>query len=194
MDPKQLLEHKNAETILETGWHLFQQKGYRGLSVDQLCLECGITKPTLYYYFGDKENLFVEVLQHQLHGFHEMLSRPGSLSARLEAFARRIFESFETDYNALLRDREHIKRLENQLRIREAFHGELFGPLIALLQEGIDQGELESSSAEMLSLVFLGIINNFIGRANQDRSQSAALAASLTAIFLNGAKKQSRGL
>ncbi|MBV5350315.1 helix-turn-helix transcriptional regulator, partial [bacterium] len=52
-------ENVNAERILQDGWELFQQKGYRGVSVDEICLRCGITKPTLYYYFKDKENLFV---------------------------------------------------------------------------------------------------------------------------------------
>jgi len=189
MDQKQLLQHKNAEIILEKGWHLFQQKGYRGLSVDELCLQCAITKPTLYYYFGDKENLFVEVLQYQLHGFHEMITRPGPLPSRLQAFAAHIFASFETEYSALLHDREHIKQPENQRRIRDAFHTELFDPLNALMQQGIDQGELNGSSAEMFSLMFLGLINNFIGRANQDRNNAAALAVTLTTYFLTGTQK-----
>jgi AcrR family transcriptional regulator len=189
MDKKQLLEHKNAGIILEKSWHLFQQKGYRGLSVDELCLQCSITKPTLYYYFGDKENLFVEVLQHQLHGFHEVLSQPGPLANRLQSFAAHIFESFETEYSTLLRDREHIKDPENQRRVRDAFRQELFAPLNALMQQAIDQGELDGTSAEMFSLMFLGMVNNFIGRANQDRSSAAALAASITTYFLNGTKK-----
>ncbi len=47
----------NKELILQEGWRLFQQKGYRGVSTDELCERCSITKPTLYYYFQDKENL-----------------------------------------------------------------------------------------------------------------------------------------
>ncbi len=48
MDEEFLLDHENAERILDEGWRLFQQKGYRGVTVDELCLRCGITKPTLY--------------------------------------------------------------------------------------------------------------------------------------------------
>jgi AcrR family transcriptional regulator len=190
MDQKQLLEHKNAEIILDKSWHLFQQKGYRGFTVDEICLQCNITKPTLYYYFGDKENLFVAVLQHRLQGFHQVLSQPGLLHERLEAFSALIFTSFDTDYNALLRDREHIKQPENQLRVRSAFHDELFSPLKELMQSGIDSGELQGMNAEMLSLIFLGIINNFIGRARQDPSKTDSLAKTLTAFFLQGAKNQ----
>jgi hypothetical protein len=37
-------DHPNAERILQEGWELFQQKGYRGVSVDELCQRCQITK------------------------------------------------------------------------------------------------------------------------------------------------------
>ena len=189
MDQKQLLKHKNAEIILKKGWHLFQQKGYRGLSLDELCLQCGITKPTLYYYFGDKENLFIEVLQYQLHGFNAVLSQPGSLAERLQIFAASIFESFETEYNALMRDREHIKQPENRQRLRDAFRQELFTPLNAIMQQGIDRGELNGDNAEMFSLIFLGTVNHFIGRAGTSPAELAALAGQLTAYFLNGTRK-----
>ena len=69
MENQYLLEHENAERIMEESWKLFQQKGYRGVSVDELCLRCRLSKPTLYYYFQDKENLFVQVLQYKLQGF-----------------------------------------------------------------------------------------------------------------------------
>ena len=41
MDEKSLLDHENAERILEEGWRLFQQKGYRGVTVDEVYLSCG---------------------------------------------------------------------------------------------------------------------------------------------------------
>jgi AcrR family transcriptional regulator len=193
MDPNKLLEHKNAEIILNKSWHLFQQKGYRGISVDELCLQCGITKPTLYYYFGDKENLFIEVLQYQLQRFHAVLSQPGSLAERLQFFANSIFEIFETEYNVLMHDREHIKQPENQRRIRQAFHQELFDPLNAIMQTGINQGEMDGDNAEMFSLIFLGTVNHFIGRAGSSPAEKSALAHQLTTYFLNGTKKQQRG-
>ena len=38
MDTELLLDHEKAEHILREGWLLFQQKGYRGASVDELLL------------------------------------------------------------------------------------------------------------------------------------------------------------
>jgi AcrR family transcriptional regulator len=194
MDSNLLLDHENAGRILEEGWLLFQQKGYRGVTVDELCQRCGVTKPTLYYYFHDKETLFVQVLQHKLRGFHTVIERPGSLAQRLQAVAASILESFQTEYTAMLRDREHIKDRENLRAIRDAFHAELFGPLNALMQSGIEQGELAGSSAELLSLIFLGSINNFIGRAGEMKMDYPALAGVLTHYFLEGVIQRNSAL
>ena len=68
---------------LQDGWGMFQQLSYRGTSLDELCLHCGITKPTLYYYFGNKETLFIQVLARQLHGFRSILDADGPLVKRL---------------------------------------------------------------------------------------------------------------
>jgi TetR/AcrR family transcriptional regulator len=186
-----ILDHENAERILEEGWKLFQQKGYRGVTVDELCRRCGLTKPTLYYYFKDKENLFVQVLQYRLEGFHKVVEQPGTLAERLERFATSIFENFQSEYSILLRDREHIKRPENLEHIRDAFHREMFGPLIALMQSGIDRGELAGDNPEMLALIFLGVVNNLIGKAAEMGMENSVLARQATGYFLNGVRKTS---
>jgi AcrR family transcriptional regulator len=189
MDTDRILDHEKAERILVEGWTLFQQKGYRGVTMDELCARCELTKPTLYYYFQDKEHLFVAVLQYKLKGFHEVIDRPGSLVERLQRIAVSIFESFQSEYNGLLRDREHIKDRQALLQIRDAFHQELFDPLIRLMQSGIDDGLLAGESAHFLSLIFMGSVNNFIGRSAEFKMDNQALAQLLVDRFLNGAKQ-----
>jgi TetR/AcrR family transcriptional regulator len=181
-------EHINRERILEVSWQLFQQKGYRGVSVDEICLQSQVTKPTLYYYFQDKEDLFTQLLVRQLQGFHQTGGQTGSLEERLERLALSILESFQSDYSLLMRDREHLKRQENLQKIRDAFHEELFHPLQEIMQAGIDGGELAVKNAEFLTLAFLGILNNFIGKTGEVISSHAELAAGLTGLFLQGAR------
>jgi AcrR family transcriptional regulator len=188
MDNDSILDHEKAELILEEGWLLFQQKGYRGVTVDELCLRCQLTKPTLYYYFRDKENLFVSVLQFKLHGFRTAAEQPGTLAERLENVAAVILNSFITEYSSLMRDREHIKDPENQTKIRNAFRGELFEPLNSIMLTGLEQGALTGDRPETLTLLFLGMINNFIGKAVEMKIQNSALARTLTRYFLKGAE------
>ncbi|MCD6475821.1 MAG: TetR/AcrR family transcriptional regulator [Anaerolineaceae bacterium] len=190
MDSNFHLDHENAERILQEGWCLFQQKGYRGVTVDEICQQCELSKPTLYYYFHDKENLFVQVLKFKLSGFREVIEQPGTINERLQRITSTILESFQNENSMSLLHQEKLKKTENTRKIREAFRNELFGPLFSLMKSGINQGELKEDNPEMLTLVFLGIINNFIGKAEEMNLENSALAKKLTDHFLEGAKKQ----
>ena len=181
------IQNTNAEKILDVSWQLFQQKGYRGVSVDEICLQAGITKPTLYYYFHNKEELFARVLERRLKNFHEAISAAGSLAERLQNVARTILESFESDYSFLLRDRENLKQPENLARVRVAFRTELYQPINDLMREGIALGELADQDAELLTLAFLGIVNNFIGKSAEKGLENSDLAQGVVRLFLHGA-------
>jgi AcrR family transcriptional regulator len=56
-------EHlETRETILQSALELFYTKGYDSVGVQEIADNAGITKPTLYYYFGSKIGLLKEVL------------------------------------------------------------------------------------------------------------------------------------
>ena len=59
------MEEKSSvkQTIINRALELFSAKGYEGVSVNELTEAAGITKPTLYYYFGSKEGVFEAVVQ-----------------------------------------------------------------------------------------------------------------------------------
>ena len=179
-------EHANAERILRDGWELFQQKGYMGVSVEELCQRCEITKPTLYYYFQSKENLFVEVLIHRLQGFHEVIEQAGELRERLERIAATMFDGFQKEYSYLVRDLEHIKLPQNCQRVEKAFAAEIFIPLTNLMDEAIRNGQLQGE-ARFLTQVFGGLVDSFIARADEFNLNNEELAKQLVAFFLRGA-------
>ena len=53
----------NRSKILSSALELFSQKGYDAVGVQEIVERAGITKPTLYHYFGNKENLLYELLK-----------------------------------------------------------------------------------------------------------------------------------
>ena len=55
-----------ATRILGTARQLFMQRGYRAVSINDIVGAAEITKPTLYYHFTDKEDLFVQMVLHML--------------------------------------------------------------------------------------------------------------------------------
>src|SRR6266545_5593202 len=59
-----------ARAILSTAARLFMQRGYHALSINDIARETGITKPTLYYHFPDKEELFVQLALRRMAEVH----------------------------------------------------------------------------------------------------------------------------
>jgi len=55
------------QRIVTEATRLFAEKGYAGTSTAEIVQAAGVTKPMVYYYFGDKEGLFRAVLE-QLNG------------------------------------------------------------------------------------------------------------------------------
>ena len=47
----------NRQAILDSALTLFYEKGYDAVGVQQIVDAAGVTKPTLYYYFGSKQGL-----------------------------------------------------------------------------------------------------------------------------------------
>ena len=47
----------NRTVILEQALTLFSERGYDAVGVQEICESAGITKPTLYHYFGSKRGL-----------------------------------------------------------------------------------------------------------------------------------------
>lgn len=50
------------EVILETAERLFAERGFVATSVRDIVGEAGISAPSLYHFFGSKENLLVELI------------------------------------------------------------------------------------------------------------------------------------
>ena len=180
-----ILGHQNAERILQDSWVLFQRKGYRGVSVDEICDICEITKPTLYYYFKNKETLFVEVLVRRIEGFHQAIELEGEIEDILVRVARLTFDSFETDYSFLVKDLAHIKNPENVYLIKESFSNDFYKPVTNLMQRAVDQGLL-LGDPKFLTLLYMGIIKSFIAREDDFGIDHQQLAIQLVAFFIKG--------
>ena len=78
--------------ILDAAWTVFGRNGYTGTSLDAIAEEAGVSKPTLYMYFGNKEGLFEAVLadtsEDILGPLFESDPSKGSMVAALLNFSR----------------------------------------------------------------------------------------------------------
>ena len=64
--------------IIEVSLKLFSEKGYDAVGVQEIVNSCGITKPTLYYYFGSKLGLLQEIINSYGGEFYKQLLSSGT--------------------------------------------------------------------------------------------------------------------
>ena len=89
----------NREAILNSALNLFWARGYDATGVQEIVDQAGITKPTLYYYFGSKQGLLQEILttnSRQLEEeLREAVSCKGDIPSTLYRVARAYFDFAE---------------------------------------------------------------------------------------------------
>lgn len=56
-------KNKTQERILDAAAQLFYKKGLQAVSVDQISLQAGITKMTIYKYFASKDQLIIALVE-----------------------------------------------------------------------------------------------------------------------------------
>lgn len=190
-----------ALKILSTAAHLFMQLGYRAVSINDIVTAAEVTKPTLYYYFPDKAELFTQMALQKLVAMHAAidaaLASAGGIAAQLTALAQTLLDTSDGDMRMLRHEMsEHLDQA-HQDRLSQAFQLHLFMPIYGVMQQAIERGDLSNHSAGELTMLFLGLTEAFHGYAGQIDTTNMPpqlgqfrshvfSAGSLVGMFLNG--------
>jgi len=59
--------------VLAAATELFTRRGYTAATVREIVEAAGVTKPILYYYFGNKAGVYLEILKTGFRDFEELL-------------------------------------------------------------------------------------------------------------------------
>lgn len=154
-----------AMRIIATAQQLFMQRGYRAVSISDIVTAAEITKPTLYYHFADKEELFVQMVLHMLEEMRVEMEAAVALHtdthSKLSALVQMIMAKPDLDSRMVRQEaREHLSPAQQQ-RVALAFERQMFDPLCNVMRYGIAQGELQGYSAEELAMLFLCCLEGF---------------------------------
>jgi AcrR family transcriptional regulator len=191
-------ESSGREAILETSAKLFSQQGYKEVSIRDIAQACGMTNAGLYYYFKNKEDLFLAMLQRDhekvIHSLEEAANGPGDLRADLTqlaaAYAKITCEQRHT-FQTLWRD---LKQMEDT-RARKLFgemRADLLRPLEARLATAQADGELRAGDAQLYARLLHGLIMALAHHGPPSRTSRVAGSDIETVIevFLNGVRRQ----
>lgn len=150
--------------ILEEAAHLFFQNGYESTTLDSIAQQLQVTKPYLYSYFGNKNEILFEVCQtgirHSLAALDEALALKAKPDVRLKASVEKVARIVidRREYVAVYqREEKNLKPEEARIikNMRKAFDRRVG----ALLTEGIESGEFIVDDVSVTATTIGGIIS-----------------------------------
>jgi AcrR family transcriptional regulator len=185
---------RSTDRILKKALELFSEKGYDATSVREICEAAGITKPTLYYFYGSKEGVYRAIVQGALERFQTglvlALDGEGSLRDRLVRMARAYVDATlrEPDLARFI-----IALIHNPPRSAPAtdfvgFYQGILDTLARAVDEAITRGEIHPGPTDVRLLVFMGALGEamhghlLVGRPDL----TPALADTLVDTVLGG--------
>jgi AcrR family transcriptional regulator len=174
----------DREAALDKAMHVFWEHGYEAASIADLTAAMGITPPSLYTAFGDKEHLFLEAIEAYGKG-------PGGFGARAlaeEPTARRALQRLlEEAADELTQDCHPLgcmmvcsvaaKHVQAALAKRRAVGVDA---MQARIQRGIDEGELPAHADAAALANFYAMVYQGMSMQAKDGASKRALLASVT--------------
>ena len=152
------------EEILKTAMQMFIQQGYHGLAMRQISEAVGVSKAALYYYFQDKEELFLAILNTYLDRMETAITE---IEARTESGAQQIERFVELVLGQPAEERAIIRLASQEMahigadarqHFNGLYHKKFIGKLTKILQRGMERGEFKAVNAETATWALLGIM------------------------------------
>jgi AcrR family transcriptional regulator len=184
-------EAAGRQCILDQAQRLFFAHGYHGVSIRDIVQACNLSNAALYYHFGSKQNLFVQVFKEYIAGATQQLEQAGAsegscrerLADMAGAYAQFILES-RSEMQMLHRDLmecgEEIQRLlPNAIR-------KIPSLFASVLEEGIAAGEVRPVDTHRVGVLLLGMVNSLTARrmfGNVTRSVAEDLDLAMSTLF-----------
>lgn len=157
------------EHILFAASKLFSERGFSNVSIRDICEQSDVTPPTVYYYFGNKERLFEEVifLNLSLKEFQDRLlqkvSQQQDPQKKLVVFVEHFLTDFPREFfnpGMFLQTTTELysvsaNRVMDEFRMIHATANQIF-------QEGMDSGLFKKMDSLDITLFFMNVLTAYI--------------------------------
>jgi long-chain acyl-CoA synthetase len=155
------------DAVLLAGARLFTRKGFQGTSLDDIAQSLGVTKPTLYYYITNKEEILIECVERGLTAFHQGLAAlvESDLSGRdlLRAAMALYAEVVTSDFGMCASRVGEDPLSEDKRRALRQRKGEVDVDFRLLIEQGMERGWIVVGDAAVAAFTVVGALSG-IGR------------------------------
>lgn len=157
----------NKLLLLECAKDLFYSKGYDAVGVQEIVECAGLTKPTLYYYFGSKSGLLHSLLEVKCKEFLESLiefsKQKKGICEALYELADLYCDFFERDrkFYLLLMSLFYSARENDSYRAVEPYITQFYEFVVRVFDQASAELGNMNGRQKAFATGFTGVINNY---------------------------------
>jgi AcrR family transcriptional regulator len=185
------------EAVIRAAARAFNERGFHHASLDDIAAGLGVTKPTVYYYVANKEQLLFECFLAGLSPIREALRdadrRGGTARERLGAVIRGYAAAIASEYGWCM-VRAHDQDLGPGMRHQiNALKSEIDQGIRRLIRAGIDDGSISPCDPKLTAFAMAGALNWIAHWYRPDQQMTAnEVADAFVAFFERGLQPRPR--
>src|ERR1700730_7291725 len=151
------------EAVLLTAVGLFNEKGFHATSLDDVADALNVTKPTIYHYFSNKDEILFECVRRGVESIRdagaEVEARGGSGMERLQAHMRNYAIVMTNDFGiCVTRTADHELTKESRKRFR-ALKRQTDITIRRVVGEGMRDGSIAAGDSRLVTFTLTGALN-----------------------------------
>lgn len=162
-DEREAERAEKRAALLRAAVQMFNERGFHATSLDEVAASLGVSKPTVYHYLGNKDQVLLECVSRGIAELREAAEAaaqaPGKGVDRLRAFLLRYAEINMGDYGrCVIRTGEESLSAESAARFR-ALKREIDDAMRALIAEAIADGSIAKGDVKLIAFTLAGALN-----------------------------------
>jgi AcrR family transcriptional regulator len=154
--------NKTKKTIFESAIKVFSGSGYDGATMDDIAVNAGVAKGTLYYHFKSKEEIFKYIITDGMNVIVEQIEEATEAEEdsliKLKILCR-------VQLSLVYENRDFFKVIMSQLWGREIRHLQIreviqlyINVIEKHLKEAMEQGVIKKSETSLMGYTFFGTL------------------------------------
>jgi AcrR family transcriptional regulator len=154
---------RKREAVILTAARAFRARGYHNTSLDDIARELNVTKPTVYHYVQNKEQLLFECFRSGLSrimaGFEEIAGSNASARERLARILTHYAEAITSDFGWCMVQAENQDLSAAMSRKVKELKSGIDQGIRRLIKEGVADNSIRKCDAKITAFAIAGAMN-----------------------------------
>jgi len=161
---KKNVESGSRQQILDAALVLFAQKGYAATTIREILDTVGIKAPSLYYYFGNKEGLYTELIKIHCAQIDEAIESYVHTSSSAK---RRLKDLIDKFFLHIINDKNFFRLMFSVYYSPPqgapyydfiAYHVKFHAAIRRIIEKGIATGEFQPGNPGSMTRIIRGVV------------------------------------